>query len=136
MDENEKIIKQKETKVIQCDRCGGTFYKLDNLRRHFHKKKVCKPVLKDIPIEQLIEKYKVNKGCYKCENCGKEYKSANGKSFFAPKPYDVLKKIKAHNTLTVGWNPYQRTTVATKFELRNLDQLLGWAKEDGCKLDI
>ena len=35
------------------------FYKLDNLRRHFHKKKVCKPVLKDIPIEQLIEKYKV-----------------------------------------------------------------------------
>jgi hypothetical protein len=79
MDENEKIIKQKETKVIQCDRCGGTFYKLDNLRRHFHKKKVCKPVLKDIPIEQLIEKYKVNKGCYKCENCGKEYKSAVGK---------------------------------------------------------
>ena len=63
-------------------------------------------------------------------------KSADGKSYFAPKPYDVLKKIKAHNTLTVGWNPYQRTTVATKFELKNLDQLLGWAKQDGCKLDI
>ena len=63
-------------------------------------------------------------------------RSADGKSYFAPKPYDVLKKIKEHNTLAVGWNPYQRTTVATKFELRNLDQLLGWAKEDGCKLDI
>ena len=63
-------------------------------------------------------------------------KSEDGKSYFAPKPYDVLKKIKKHNILAVGWTPYQRTTVATKFELRNLDQLLEWAKEDGCKLDI
>ena len=31
------------------------------------------------PIIELIEKYKVKKGCYKCENCGKEYKSAVGK---------------------------------------------------------
>jgi hypothetical protein len=35
--------------------------------------------LKNIPIEELIEKYKVRKGCYKCENCGKEYKSKVGK---------------------------------------------------------
>ena len=79
MNEIEQIIKQNDQNIIQCDRCSNTFSNMTNLRRHFHKKKVCKPVLKDIPIEQLIEKYKVNKGCYKCENCGKEYKSAVGK---------------------------------------------------------
>ena len=36
----ETIIKQNSEKIIQCDRCGGTFYKLDNLRRHFKKKKL------------------------------------------------------------------------------------------------
>ena len=35
----ETIIKQNSEKIIQCDRCGGTFYKLDNLRRHLKKKK-------------------------------------------------------------------------------------------------
>jgi hypothetical protein len=63
-------------------------------------------------------------------------KSSNGQNYFAPKPNDFLKKIKEHESLIFGWNPYQRRTVATKFELRNLDQLLGWAKEDGCKIDI
>jgi hypothetical protein len=52
---------------------------MTNLRRHFHNKKICKPILNDISIEELKEKYKVKKGCYKCENCGKEYKSAAGK---------------------------------------------------------
>jgi len=75
----ETIIKQNNKKIIQCDRCGGTFCKLDNLRRHLKKKKTCEPILKDIPVAELIEKYKVRKGCYKCENCGKEYKSAVGK---------------------------------------------------------
>ena len=35
----ETIIKRNDRKIIQCDRCGGTFYKLDNLRRHLNKKK-------------------------------------------------------------------------------------------------
>ncbi len=77
--QNDKKIIQDKTKIIQCDRCSKTFYKLDNLRRHFHNKRVCKPILNDISIEELIEKYKVRKGCYKCENCGKEYKTADGK---------------------------------------------------------
>jgi len=75
----EQNIKQFEQNIIQCDRCSNTFSNMTNLRRHFHKKKVCKPILEDIPIEELKEKYKVRKGCYKCENCGKEYKSAVGK---------------------------------------------------------
>jgi hypothetical protein len=75
----ETIIKQNSTKIIQCDRCGGTFYKLDNLRRHLKKKKTCEPILQDISVSELIDKYKVKKGYYKCENCGKEYKSAVGK---------------------------------------------------------
>ena len=73
------IIKQNELKVIQCDRCGKKFTRLTSLRTHFNNKKLCEPLIKDIPIEELKEKYKVRKGCYKCENCGKEYKSAVGK---------------------------------------------------------
>ena len=79
MEENGQIVKQNELKVIHCDRCGKDFTRFTHLRRHFHNKRVCKPVLKNIPIEELIEKYKVRKGCYKCENCGKEYKSKVGK---------------------------------------------------------
>ena len=66
-------------KVIQCHRCGRNFTRLTSLRKHFHNKKPCKPLLKDIPIKDLIEKYNVQKGCYKCENCGKEYKTKDGK---------------------------------------------------------
>ena len=72
-------IIQKPLKIIQCDRCGKEFTRLTSLRTHFNNKRVCKPLLKDIPIEELKEKYKVNRGCYKCENCGKEYKTADGK---------------------------------------------------------
>ena len=72
-------IIQKPLKIIQCDRCGKEFTRLTSLRTHFSNKRVCKPLLKDISLEELKEKYKVNKGCYKCENCGKEYKTADGK---------------------------------------------------------
>ena len=79
MEEKRIYIIQKHTKIIQCDRCGTEFKNLRNLRNHFNRKNTCKPLLKDIPIEELKEKYKVNRGCYKCENCGKEYKTADGK---------------------------------------------------------
>jgi len=73
------IVKQKQHNIIQCDRCGINFTRLTSLRTHLKKKKTCEPILKDIPVMELINKYKVRKGCYKCENCGKEYKSAVGK---------------------------------------------------------
>ena len=72
-------IIQNDQNIIHCDRCGKFFTRLTSLRTHFNNKKTCKPLLKDISIEELKEKYKVNKGCYKCENCGKEYKTASGK---------------------------------------------------------
>jgi hypothetical protein len=74
----QKII-QNEQNIIQCDRCSNTFSNMTNLRRHFNRKNICKPLIKEIPIEELKEKYKVHKGCYKCENCGKEYKTSDGK---------------------------------------------------------
>ena len=74
----QKII-QNEQNIIQCDRCNNTFSNMTNLRRHFNRKNICKPLIKEIPIEELKEKYKVHKGCYKCENCGKEYKTSDGK---------------------------------------------------------
>ena len=73
------IVKQKQHNIIQCDRCGINFTRLTSLRTHLKKKKTCEPILKDIPVLELINKYKVRKGVYKCENCGKEYKSAVGK---------------------------------------------------------
>lgn len=73
------IVKQKQHNIIQCDRCGVNFTRLTSLRTHLKKKNTCEPILKDIPVLELINKYKVRKGCYKCENCGKEYKSAVGK---------------------------------------------------------
>ena len=73
------IVKQKQHNIIQCDRCGINFTRLTSLRIHLKKKKTCEPILKNIPVLELINKYKVRKGCYKCENCGKEYKSAVGK---------------------------------------------------------
>lgn len=79
MIQNEQKVCQNDEKVIQCDRCSNTFCNITNLRRHFNNKKLCKPILKNISIEELKEKYKVRKGCYKCENCGKEYKSKSGK---------------------------------------------------------
>jgi len=75
----EKNIIQIHKNIIRCDRCGSSFTTIANLRKHFNRKNICEPLLKDIPIEELKEKHKVRKGCYKCENCGKEYKSANGK---------------------------------------------------------
>ncbi len=32
-----------------------------------------------MPLAKLKDKYKVIKGCYKCENCGKEFKTSSGK---------------------------------------------------------
>lgn len=79
MYEKGQIVSQNDTKVIQCERCSKEFTRLTHLRRHFNNKNSCKPILKDISIEELKDKYKVKKGIYKCENCGKEYKSKSGK---------------------------------------------------------
>ena len=73
-----KVI-HKQSKVIECDRCGKDFTRLTSLRTHFNNKNLCKPLLKNISIEELKEKYKIQQGVYKCENCDKEYKTKDGK---------------------------------------------------------
>jgi hypothetical protein len=70
---------EKRKKIIQCERCGTEFKNLRNLRSHFDRKNICKPLMKDISIIVLKEKYKIRKGVYKCENCGKEFKTSSGK---------------------------------------------------------
>ena len=75
----ENIVIQQFKKVIECDRCGNNFKTISNLIKHFNRKNICEPILKDISIEELKDKYKVRKGVYKCENCGKEYKTKDGK---------------------------------------------------------
>ena len=46
----DKVIQQLK-KVIECERCGNNFKTICNLRKHFNRKNVCEPILKDIPIE-------------------------------------------------------------------------------------
>ena len=75
----DNIVIQEYKKVIQCERCGNNVKTICNLRKHFKRKNTCEPILNEISIEKLKEKYKVKKGCYKCENCGKEYKTKDGK---------------------------------------------------------
>ena len=41
------------------DHYSVNFKRLTHLRRHFNRKNICKPLIKDIPIEELKEKYKV-----------------------------------------------------------------------------
>lgn len=65
--------------VISCERCGREFKKMDNLRRHLNRVNMCQPTKMDIPIEVLREKHSCKKGIYKCENCGKVYKTSSGK---------------------------------------------------------
>lgn len=68
-----------EKPAIQCERCGKHFKKLDNLRRHFERINVCRPILAAIPVAELKQKFCTQKGVYKCENCGKVYKTRAGK---------------------------------------------------------
>ena len=65
---------------IHCDRCGRSFKKWDNLRRHLNRVYLCQPLIQDIAIELLQTKYACKKGIFKCENCGKDYKTSSGKS--------------------------------------------------------
>ena len=50
---------EKRKKIIQCERCGTEFKNLRNLRSHFDRKNICKPLMKDISILVLKEKYKM-----------------------------------------------------------------------------
>jgi hypothetical protein len=68
-----------DSKIIECDRCGGEFKKLSNIRRHLNRVNICMPLKNDISIKELKDKYSYKKGIYKCENCDKVYKTAVGK---------------------------------------------------------
>jgi len=65
---------------INCERCGCSFKKIDNLRKHFNRIFICKPLVSNISVSSLIYKYATQKGIYKCESCGKLYKTRAGKS--------------------------------------------------------
>ena len=67
---------------IQCDRCGRSFKKMDNLRRHLNRVYLCQPLMADISIEILRAKYACKKGVFKCEICGKEYKTSSVKMHY------------------------------------------------------
>jgi len=65
-----------------CDRCGYTPSLLYDLKRHFNRKKICKPIYNDIEIPDLYNKYfcnEINKN-HICEYCNKGYTSMQGKS--------------------------------------------------------
>ena len=67
-----------------CLRCGYTTHIKTIFVRHLLRKKICKPVIKDISIQQIFDYYCLeNISDYKskhiCSYCGKEYSSYNSK---------------------------------------------------------
>jgi len=62
-----------------CKRCGTSFNYAYLLERHFNRKKICKPVISSLPIEDLKTNLLNNKKIYKCKYCNKKYTSSDSK---------------------------------------------------------
>tara|TARA_Y200000002_G_scaffold319484_1_gene278848 strand:+ start:484 stop:972 length:489 start_codon:yes stop_codon:yes gene_type:complete len=62
--------------------------------------------------------------------------SSAGTGFFHRKPKKIINEMREKDTLTLGWNPYQRREEAVKFDLnsQNWKQDIEQAIKDGCKL--
>jgi hypothetical protein len=60
--------------MYQCDRCGYQSKRKYNVQLHLNKKKVCKPLLSDIEIEILREKYTKFYTEIKCKWCQMSFK--------------------------------------------------------------
>lgn len=71
---NEKF----ETKYF-CKRCGYETTCLSNYRKHLRRVTLCKPKLRDISIDDDINKYVnvLNEKCIKCE-CGRSFSTRQG----------------------------------------------------------
>jgi hypothetical protein len=83
-----------------CDRCGYTSQYPGRFSIHLNKKKTCKPILKDVSIETIKDKFlKYHKQKYYCEKCGY---TTNDKSYFN-------KHISRNNTCTILTNEIENT---------------------------
>ncbi len=63
-------------------------------------------------------------------------KSTSSDAYFHRKPKDFINEMRERDTLTLAWQPYQRSQEAVKFDLnsQNWKQDIEQAIKDGCKL--
>ncbi len=66
---------------LQCERCHLQFMKLSDLKRHYHRKRICQGLHSNSSYEDLLKKLEKpegvkdeNKKVYKCKYCEHEYK--------------------------------------------------------------
>lgn len=66
----------------KCNRCGYTTLQKCHLVRHLQNVRQCKPLLNDVPLEDLLSELqkKANDTAYPCEYCGKQFNSRSNKS--------------------------------------------------------
>jgi hypothetical protein len=68
--------------MFSCKRCGYSTNIKGNLSNHFQRKRVCQPILQDLPVVDLIDELiNIERNIsHSCEWCDKEYNHASGLS--------------------------------------------------------
>ena len=77
------IIKEHTTTIKQhifnCDRCGYSTNKLSDIKRHIVRKSPCEPIVSDISLDSMKEKYLKEKLInHMCDVCDKGFSSKSG----------------------------------------------------------
>ena len=70
--------------LYKCDRCGYDTPRLHCIKDHFKRKRSCKPIIKDIPISELVSRLpkkdlSIQKG-FKCDLCNNAYDNASNRN--------------------------------------------------------
>tara|TARA_Y100001970_G_C14239931_1_gene864259 strand:+ start:3278 stop:3646 length:369 start_codon:yes stop_codon:yes gene_type:complete len=63
-------------------------------------------------------------------------KASSSKSYFVPNPKKFIDEVKKRDFITIQWTPYQRASVAAKFDLnsQNFKNDIETSIKDGCNL--
>lgn len=67
--------------TYSCERCGYITERKGDLRKHLNRQTVCDPILKDVPVEELLENLckKKDTNSYVCEYCERSFGSPQSK---------------------------------------------------------
>ncbi len=97
-------FKDEERNMIMftCRRCGHTTDRKHSLLLHLQRKKTCFATDEDVPVDELIEELtskEVWDKSYDCENCGRVFKTRQGKckhkkNCFVDKKNDEIQELK------------------------------------------
>lgn len=69
--------------MYQCERCGKEFNRKNNYFRHLKRKYPCKPLKKNISLNEILNNFNNKESCkeYVCEFCNKKYSRKNNLTY-------------------------------------------------------